>query len=178
MTKTRPSKEERERKTAMIFQYHKRTFELLGIENPLFYPKPVFTWKNNQQCISLYERELTSEKGFFTEITDENYNPFPERKLYMWKGNEHSKEEFYKNSTGVGERWFIPVDELQEIKSPTPSVKEEVIIPQEEMDEEDSLIGKLTIKDLAAILLREPVSEKQWLNKIISNANRKYSTAH
>jgi hypothetical protein len=33
--------------------------------------------------------------------------------------------------------------------------------------EKDPLISELTIRDLAAILLQKPVSNKEWLNNII-----------
>jgi hypothetical protein len=35
--------------------------------------------------------------------------------------------------------------------------------------EKDPLISELTIRDLAAILLQKPVSNKEWLNIIIKN---------
>ena len=36
--------------------------------------------------------------------------------------------------------------------------------------DEDAPLNKLTIKDIAALWLKQPVSDKEWLNKLIKNA--------
>jgi len=36
--------------------------------------------------------------------------------------------------------------------------------------DEDAPLSMLTIRDLAAIMLQKPVSQKEWLNKIINKS--------
>ena len=65
---------------------------------------------------------------------------------------------------------MIPVNELIKITPP----KKGDIVPQKDIFEEgfdisgdDVPLSEMTLKDLAAILLRIPVSNKKWLNDLL-----------
>ena len=171
----RTTKEHRDKVLKEMLEYHKGTFELLGVANPQsrFYPKSVFTPKGaTGRYISLFERELCDPDGFYTELTDNMYNvenPL-KRTLYRFRGNEHSKEEYLKDSNGnYGERWYVPVDDLEEINVTSlvlnrNSEEEEV---EAETGVQDAPYAKMTIRDYAAIQWKKPVSQKAWLNDLI-----------
>jgi hypothetical protein len=109
----------------------------------------------------------------YIEFTSKELVPEdPERKLYKWRFNPHFEEEYEKtepNPQTGHVRYLIPVEELTVVKS---QKTEEVVQP--EMDLElpdpnlDQPFDQMTIRDLAAILLKKPVSHKQWLNEIIT----------
>ena len=84
-------------------------------------------------------------------------------------------EEQITNAT----RFYVPVSELKTIKSYVPGTVEKVEekpkqeIVMEDFDlpnpELDPHINEMTIRDLAAIMLNKPVSNKEWLNQIIKH---------
>jgi hypothetical protein len=43
------------------------------------------------------------------------------------------------------------------------------VISEEELLKEDAPISELTVRDVAALLLRKPISNKNWLNKCIKS---------
>ena len=45
----------------------------------------------------------------------------------------------------------------------------EKLTKNEEENEEDELMKNMTIRDFAAIMWNSPISNKQWLNKLIKN---------
>jgi hypothetical protein len=125
---------------------------------------------------SFFQSEISKGQDVFVEFTNRyNVPEFPDRTLYRWRFNPHFEEEYEKTAeedpTKV--RYLIPIDELKVVKSYSPAA---VIKPAEtEFEfslpnpEKDPLISELTIRDLAAILLQKPVSNKEWLNNIIKN---------
>lgn len=181
----RPTTEERKLIVEEMRNQHALAFEMLGITNPYFYPKAAFKWKDGLY-VSLYEKELTAE-NFFTELTDNFYNPLdPEkRSLYRLKGNPDYLNEYYRKSEETYDRWFVPIEELEEINLTSLALKststsDHTILdekPPFEMDEEDSPepkdapMSKMTMKDHCAIEWRLPVSDKQWLNDLIRKTN-------
>jgi hypothetical protein len=96
------------------------------------------------------------------------------RRLYKLRYNSHYDEEYEKTETNEinGQfRYLIPISELIHITQP---IKVNTI--QEKLDFSDLMdpnadapFEQLTIRDLAAILLKKPVSTKDWLNKIITD---------
>ena len=129
-----------------------------------------------KKVISFFHSEISKGQDVFVEFTNRyNVPEFPDRTLYRWRFNPHFEEEYEKTAeedpTKV--RYLIPIDELKVVKSYSPAA---VIKPAEtEFEfslpnpEKDPLISELTIRDLAAILLQKPVSNKEWLNNIIKN---------
>lgn len=200
MRNTRPTTDERNQIVNEMKEFHKNTFSLLKID-PVksFYPKTSFNWKDGYY-ISLYEKELTSP-AFYTEFIDDFYNPKDsvKRKLFVWKGNKEHVNEYYKKDEGSYCRWFVPADEFEEInvtsialKSQTGGISTKNLIekpkevktvsveslPPFELDdddteEKDAPMSKMTIKDQCAIQWKMPVSDKKWLNNLINQVNSK-----
>ena len=61
---------------------------------------------------------------------------------------------------------MIPVSELRVIE---PAKKQNIKVPTLDLGPTDEPFNMLTIRDLAAIMLKKPVSNKQWLNEIIKS---------
>lgn len=153
-----------------MIEYHQDTFKKLGNDNPHFFVKIPFNIKGTTY-LSLYEEELTNKKGhFFTELADDDYlNPrSAERTLYRWIGNKQMMGDYEVNSTGAGKRWYVPLEEFEEISIKKPveiSTLDFSITPETS----DSNMNQMTIRDKCAIEWRLPVSNKPWLNELISN---------
>ena len=99
----------------------------------------------------------------------------PQRKLYKWRYNPHFNEEYDKtepNPISGHVRYLVPIEELVIIEKPKAEVEKEVELREFDLpDPEDDLpLDQMTIRDLAAIILREPCSRKPWLNSIINNS--------
>ena len=181
---------ERKKRLAEIYEYHEPIFSMLGVSESSFYPKVKFKW-NDEFHISLYERELT-KNPFYIEVINDDYSPEdPNRTLYMFRGNQHSINEYFekKNTNEFGEysRYFVPLSDFEKVdiqSSITPQVKQTLFtgpklspmvldIEDEVSDEEeDALMSKLTIRDHAAIQWKLPVSNKKWLNNLIKKINK------
>ena len=96
----------------------------------------------------------------------------PTRTLYKWRFNPHYEEEYEKTEPAANGhfRYLIPVSELIKIEIEQPEPVNEFPDFDEIMDPDtDAPIGQLTIRDLAAIMLKRPVSQKKWLNDIINS---------
>jgi hypothetical protein len=102
--------------------------------------------------------------------------------LYKWKHNPFYDEEYETTDPNAQGhvRYLIPVSELIKIKAePKKTETKKTEIDTEEvnglfpdfddiMDSDlDAPLSSLTVRDLAAILLQKPVSNKKWLNDLI-----------
>jgi hypothetical protein len=177
-----------------IKNYHSTAFIFLNETNPLFYPKKIFML-NNEEHISLFEKELISGR-FYTEIVDDFNNPVSqERLLYRFKGNEFSKSEYICKENlvngSLAKKYYVPLSDFEKInvielkkQETKKSVKKlniksldespttvSIIDFEKEKDQEkeDLIISKMTIRDYAAITWKKPVSTREWLNKLIEN---------
>lgn len=183
--------EDRTQKIKRMTEYHEPAFHMLNEDNPSFYAKNPFIW-NDEQHISLMKNELICNV-FYTELVDKNYDPLdPNRTLYRFRGNPNYVNEYFSKievgKTGEYKRYFVPLHELEKVDLSTlfpedkPKVVKEFSSPKltlpfvEEVDdrndEEDALMSKLTIRDHAAIQWKLPVSNKEWLNKLIKQINK------
>jgi hypothetical protein len=199
MRNTRPTTEERNQIINEMKEFHKNTFSLLKVDSSKsFYPKATFNWKDGLY-VSLYERELTAS-SFYTEFVDDFYNPKDsvKRKIYVWKGNKEHINEYYKKDEATYSRWFVPADEFEEINVTSIALKSQTgglstkslsekpkaakvsveSLPPFELDdddteEKDAPMSKMTIKDQCAIQWKMPVSDKKWLNNLINQVNSK-----
>jgi len=174
-------------------EFHQPTFEKLGLVNPVLYGKLFYTpIGKTEKYTSLFFNEINKGADIYLEATNRDLIPEDdERTLYVWKLNPHFQEEYEMTEQEVtnSTRFLIPISELKVVKKYTaeeisPVVKEPVI---EETDAEkeiienkdfnfdspvkltdkESPITEMTIRDFAAIILKKPVSRKEWLNVII-----------
>jgi hypothetical protein len=159
--------DERKVRVQRLFEHHKPVFDALRIDTPYFFPKiPWTTVGMSEQGVGMYESEL--RKGdTYVELIDQQYNPIDqERKLYKVRQNPHVEE--YIENMG---RYMVPLSELIEVKMPlsTRNVAPAADFFDTEIDN-DALIDRMTVRDFAAIMLRKPVSQKAWLNKLIQSS--------
>ena len=167
----------RKEKIAELLSYHHDIFKANQIEDALFIPKCAYKPHDKDSLhMGFFPNELQKGQDIYTEFVSMGLEPEdPERTLYKWRFNPHFEEE-YELATSMSstyERYLIPVSEL--IKIEYPKVIEDTRTGFPDFDnammdpENDEPIARMTIKDLAAILLKKPVSDKKWLNKIIEN---------
>lgn len=179
MITTTDQSEDKKENLKKLREFHKATINELGVSNFFLLGKMSYLDKG-KKVISFFQSEISKGQDIFVEFTNRfNVPEFPDRTLYRWRFNPHFEEEYEKTAeedpTKV--RYLIPIDELKVVKSYTPAaiIKPVAVIQPIETDfefslpdpEKDPLISELTIKDLAAILLQKPVSNKEWLNNII-----------
>jgi hypothetical protein len=166
----------RKDKTEALFKEHEYKFKLLDISNPLFIPKCAYKpYGGVELVIGFFPSELKKGEDIYTEfVSIELDSEDPARTLYKWRYNPHYDTEYATTEPNAkGDvRYLIPVAELIKIEiTPEPSISvESEKFPDftELMDPEtDAPLSMLTIRDLAAIMLQKPVSQKEWLNVII-----------
>lgn len=137
-----------------------------------FYPKVPFMRSNGIRVIGMFRSELEkAEENVYIETINLKYEALDNRRtLYKLKYNPHFKDEYEH----VGnDRYNVPIDDLEVVwRLPESKASNPVQLPlphivYEADTGEDNNISQMTIRDLAAILLRKPVSNKQWLNELI-----------
>ena len=162
-------------------EFHQKTLDTIGVSDALFIPKMAYRpYGKTELHIAFFASEINKGEDVYVEFTSKELVPEdPERRLYKWRFNPHFEEEYEKTDphpvTGHF-RYLVPTEELVYIKmveeTPVPPVIE-TIVPKEFdlVDANTDLpLDQLTIRDLAAILLKRPVSQKPWLNEIIKQS--------
>jgi hypothetical protein len=169
----------RKEKTEELMKYHQKVFNALGVSNPLYIPKCAYRpYGKDELHMGFFKSELSRDQDIYTEYTSIALeSEDPTRTLYKWKYNPFYDEEYETTEpNGQGHvRYLIPVSELikvtAETKKTEPTKTEvEGLFPDFDgiMDADlDAPLSSLTVRDLAAILLQKPVSNKKWLNDLI-----------
>jgi hypothetical protein len=169
----------RKEKTEELMKYHQKVFSALGVPNPLYIPKCAYRpYGKDELHMGFFKSELSRDQDIYTEYTSIALeSEDPTRTLYKWKYNPFYDEEYETTEpNGQGHvRYLIPVSELikvtAETKKTEPTKTEvEGLFPDFDgiMDADlDAPLSSLTVRDLAAILLQKPVSNKKWLNDLI-----------
>jgi hypothetical protein len=168
----------RKEKTMDLFKEHMHKFELLEIENPLFIPKCAYKpYGGAEHVIGFFPSEVKKGEDIYTEFVSIELDPEDvNRTLYKWRYNPHYDTEYDTTEPNAkGDvRYLIPVAELIKIEI----AREDSLPEQQELfpdfDEimdpnTDAPLSSLTIRDLAAIMLQKPVSQKKWLNDLIKS---------
>ena len=169
----------RKEKTEELLTYHLPVFKALDISNPLYIPKCAYRPHGKDDLhMGFFKSELCREKDIYTEFTSISLeSEDPTRTLYKWKYNPFYDEEYETTEpNGQGHvRYLIPVSELIKVsaetkKTETTKTEADGLFPDFDgiMDPDlDAPLSSLTVRDLAAILLQKPVSNKKWLNDLI-----------
>lgn len=156
---------------------HKDKFEKLGLPNALFIPRICYIpMGETEQVVSFFEQDFAKGKDIYTHFVSKGYDSEdPQNRLWKWTFNPYYATEYKKSDphpdTG-NFRFIVPVDELELIDDKY--FKEDDKLDAFDIDDaipnpnEDPLIEQMTIRDLAAILLKKPVSRKKWLNEIVT----------
>jgi hypothetical protein len=168
----------RKEKTEQLFKEHEHKFKILDINNPLFIPKCAYKpYGKTEYMLGFFPSELKRGEDIYTEfVSIELDSEDTTRTLYKWRYNPHYETEYETTEPNAkGDvRYLIPVAELIKIEIKADPLNEESDkFPDftELMNtDEDAPLSMLTIRDLAAIMLQKPVSQKEWLNKIINKS--------
>lgn len=181
MIKTQEKKNLVDKKARMqnLVEYHRKTFEALGVDDPFFVPTMAYKpYTKTELHVSLFPSQLKKGQDIYTEFVNKEFEPeTEERTLYKWTYNKYWEEEYdsveLENSSD--RRYLVPVSELEAVAVTTANKTDESsIISFDTFDEimdpdEDCPLERITLRDLAAIMLNKPVSRKKWLNQIIKS---------
>ena len=161
--------EDKREKLKKLREFHQKALDKLGASDALFIPKMAYRpyGKSDLHC-GFFASELQKGEDIFLEFVSKELVPEdPARRLYKWTYNPHFAEEYdtTEPTQGTGHvRYLIPVDELTLIKTDEEESLNDFELPDANLD---LPLDQMTIRDLAAILLKQPVSQKKWLNDLI-----------
>lgn len=173
-------------------QRNEQNFKKLGLMNPHFNIKFAYIPKHREDMVvSMFPSEMDYTDGIYLELTNgENYPMYEEPVLYKLRHNPFYKQGEYEiipadpSRNKNAETYLVPISELELVAgNPKPGLLETLIVkkstaaeikldkkPIETFSEgEDNHYSELTVRDLAAIFLKTPVSNKKWLNQVINN---------
>lgn len=172
--------EEKRARVVKLREYHQLSLNRLGVPNAVFLPKLAYKPIGKTELyVSFFRSEISGEQDVYMEFTNKNNVPEdPNRTLYKWRYNSHFETEYETTEPHPASghvRYLVPVGELLVIEAQKPDkakistkeVKDKEInfaIPD---PDKDAPLEQMTVRDLAAIFLRNPCSTKQWLNDII-----------
>ena len=167
--------EERKKRIQDLYEFQMEKFMQEGVSEPLFIPKMAYKpATKDEKHITFFASELERAeyydvpKNVYTEFICIEYIPEDaKRTLYMWIFNPHWRTEYdvIEATESIQERYMIPVSELRIVQQA--AAQKEIKLPALDLGPTDEPFNMLTIRDLAAIMLKKPVSNKQWLNEII-----------
>ena len=165
--KKKPTPQERKDITAELRKKHQPTFDALGIPEAPFIPKMAYVPKElDEVCMGFFENELLQGDLYTEKVSMSMESEDASRTLYKVLHNPFYKDEYATsppNEITGNVRYYIPLSEMEKVQKP--EVKEfNLIDPDEDMP-----MDQMTMRDLAALLLKKPVSKKKWLNDIIRN---------
>jgi hypothetical protein len=171
------STEERKKRIQDLYEYQMEKFMQENVSEPLFIPKMAYKpATKDEKHITFFASELERAeyyevpKNVYTEFISSEYIPEdPKRTLYKWVFNPHWRTEYdiIEATESIQERYMIPVAELRIVQQA--AAQKEIKLPSLDLGPTDEPFNMLTIRDLAAIMLKKPVSNKQWLNEIIKS---------
>jgi len=175
------TKIDRATKTAELRKRHQPIFEALGEPKAVFIPKMVHHIKGHQGLYAgFFESELKHLEDVYTQMVDIEMNSEDEEnRLFKIRANAHFREEYPASQPNMNGdcRYFVPFDEFEEVKLNKPMLST-IIAETETLDipndpDKDMPMEQMTMRDYAAIHMKEPVSLKSWLNDIIKESNLK-----
>lgn len=180
--------EDKREKLRLMKEFHRATFDALKIEDPYFLPKLAYQPSGmKERVIAFFQSEVAKGQDIYIEFADSEYDlQDPDRRLYKWRYNPNFKEEYETTESSSGViRYFVPVAELILVKANPPEVllEEHNKGPQAQLkfdleksetktQADDILLKDATVRDLAAILWKQPVSNKPFINDLIQKSLR------
>lgn len=172
---TTTEKIDRPARVSILRDYHQSTLDALGKPNALYIPKMAYIPSGKDELyMGFFSSELDKGTDIFTEFVDKYLEPEDaERTLYLWKYNPHWSTEYETNEKSGYTFIMIPVSEMYKVEIPSTPIEthKNVFenIPKVNTDEtDDAPLTSMTILDLAAILLKKPISHKKFINKLFS----------
>jgi hypothetical protein len=179
MISTTDKPEDKREKLRKLREFHQETFNQLDVPNAVFVPKMAYRpYGKTELHIGFFASEISKGEDVYVEFCSRENDPEdPLRRLYKWRFNPHFEEEYEKtepNGITGNVRYLVPVDELSVVK-----IHEEVksgistnntILDFDSLPDPDNDLpfDQMTMRDFAAIMLKKPVSNKKWLNDLIT----------
>lgn len=171
-------KDEKKEKFRKLREFHQPTFNQMGVPDAFFIPKMAYKPTGKTELyVGLFPSEVGRGVDLYMEFCSRDNDPeFEDRGLYRWKFNPHYEEEYERTEAMNGAsnfRYLIPIVELEKVKTygktEEPAIQNEINFEDLPNANVDLPLDQMTIRDLAAILLKKPVSKKPWLNEIIKH---------
>jgi len=178
---------EKKKKILELREYHEPIFERLGLDDIEFIPKLAFKPKGlSEIMITLFASELKKGKDVYTEFVSKEYEAEDfQRSLWKWEYKNDWKTRYRNNGSPIasGVQYYIPTSELvlvsrdNELIFNKPTVSKDFkndlksVLKSAPKEPAEPLISQMTIKDFAAIIWKEPVSDKEWLNILINSVS-------
>lgn len=174
--------EERKLRTKELRLRHQVVFDMLNVSDPIFVPKMAYKEPlvGGQLVMGFFESELSACTDIYTEMVSFNMDPEdPSRTLYKYRANPHFRTEYLNKPTSGGDdRFLVPVSELIEVNKGTSSIGIGVslshapnIIDPSTINTtyyQDMLVSEMTVRDLATLLTGKPLSNKSWINDLVT----------
>jgi hypothetical protein len=168
-------KDDKKEKFKKLREFHQATFNEKGVPDAFFIPKMAYKPVGKQEhYVGFFPSETGRGIDLYMEFCSRDNDPeFEDRGLYKWKYNPHFEEEYEKTEAMNGAtnfRYLVPITELITVKTytETETEKKQTNIVFDLPDSNVDLpMDQMTMRDLAAILLKKPISKKEWLNDII-----------
>jgi len=152
-------------KIAELREKHERTFEKLGVPDALYIPKMIF---GTPLRLLFFRSELEAGKDIYTERVNQDYETLDEkRSLYVWKFDAEYKDKLEKKPYGDDVMYYIDFSDFKSIPINEEAAKFDIPDPNS-----DAPFEELMVRDLCAILWKEPVSQKSWLNDLVKQVKR------
>lgn len=169
---------------------HTALFDKENVFKPKFIPRKQVEHKG-EMYLKFLPQELAGQLNVYTEFCTVEFNPEdPNRTLWKWVYNPEFETEYELSEAHPAnglQFYFIPVNELvnvSQIHGLQPKYKETLVkeVEQEKQIEaevlkelpdeapaclDDVQYSDMTLRDYAAIQLRIPCSNKEWLNKLV-----------
>lgn len=156
---------------------HQSYFDAEGKPHALFYPKMAYIPKGKDELyVSFWPSELKKELDIYTEFVSRDTVPEdPNRSLWKYIYNPHWESEYEAVESPVGSnkyRYLVPVSELIKINKDIVSQRSAASMLHTYLTDEDMLVTELTVRDLLSIMTMKELSNKPWLNELISKARQ------
>jgi len=166
-TNVKPSVEEKFKKLEYLREYHKATLDKIDYD-VLYRPRRFFKSKETGvESFILFPSELKLAKDVYTEkIDSDNNSEDSTRTLYKWAYTADWAEQYHQVKKGTTTYYLIPTSELTKVPHEMPGIDETVL--ELSNPDIDAPMDQMTIRDYYAIHHQKPVSQKKWLNEIIT----------
>lgn len=160
--------EEKTEKVARAREYHKKLLKDNNAKLTDFNLKLWF-FDKGIKVVAIFPGEFQKENGFYFELIDSNLDPIdPKRTIYKINPRNNYDDTYNILKSGA---YAVPLEELEVVEDNTTRVDNSLYLDQNITtnlsSDNDQNISEMTIKDIAAILWKSPVSEKEWLNNLI-----------
>jgi hypothetical protein len=189
-------KEWKKQKLDQIRAYHMPLIGDLGISPLDFNMKMAFYDRHGRYVVGVFASEFKKDKGFFFELVTRDLDPMEnDRKVYRIARNDNFEEEYEMNEKGTS--YLVPVDELRLVNAQSVAISKDSAVlsndrffskntapvepkpqqlftskPQAPVAEPDVPYSEMTLRDYIAIQTRQPVSSKDWVNRLVTQNNK------